>query len=84
MLPDAILLDIIMPGMTGLETIEMIRKENLATKSKIIVLSNQVQSYDITKAKNLSIDGYIMKAESIPSEVLTETIKIIEKGSKNN
>ena len=76
--PDAILLDIIMPGMTGFETIEAVRKEKLAQGSKIIFLSNQGQDSDVEKAKQFSADGYIIKASAIPSEVFIETIRIIE------
>lgn len=76
--PDAILLDVIMPGMTGFETLEAIRKEKLAASAKIIFLTNQGQDSDIEKAKQLSADGYIVKASAIPSEVFAETMRIIE------
>jgi CheY-like chemotaxis protein len=76
--PDLILLDIIMPGMTGFETLEAIRKENLAQGVKIIFLSNQGQDSDREKAHQLGADGYIIKASAIPSEVFTEAIRIIE------
>jgi len=78
--PDAILLDLIMPGMTGFETLETIRKEHLAKHSKIIVLSNQGQDSDIEKAKSFTVDGYIIKASAIPSEVLAETLRTIGAG----
>ena len=76
--PDAILIDVIMPGVSGLETIELIRKEKLVPETKIIVLSNQGQDTDIDKARALGVAGYIVKASAIPSEVLTETLHIIE------
>jgi len=80
--PDAILLDIIMPGVGGFEALEAIRKENLAKGAKIIILSNQGQDSDIERAKQLAADGYIIKASAIPSEVLAETLRTIETGSK--
>lgn len=76
--PDAILLDLIMPGMGGFEAFETIRKENLAQGTKIIILSNQGQDSDIERAKKLSADGYIIKASAIPSEVFAETLRTIE------
>jgi len=79
--PDAILIDLIMPGMGGFETIEAIRKENFAKSTKIIILSNQGQDSDIEKAKQLSVDGYIVKASAIPSEVLAQTLNTIEAGA---
>lgn len=76
--PDALLLDIVMPGMTGLEILEVIKRENLKRNTKVIILSNQGQESDIEQAKTLGADGYIIKASAIPSEVFAETIKIIE------
>ncbi len=86
--PDVILLDLIMPGVGGLEALATIRKENLAKGTKIVILSNQGQPSDIEKAKQLGVDGYIVKASAIPSEVFAETVRIIkgdssETGSSN-
>lgn len=78
--PDAILLDLIMPGVGGFEALETIRKEHLAKSSKIIILTNQGQDSDIERAKQLAADGYIIKASAIPSEVLAETLRTIEAG----
>lgn len=75
--PDVLLLDVVMPGITGLETLEVIRKEHLAQGAKVIILSNQGQDSDIEKAKSLSADGYIIKASAIPSEVFDETLRIL-------
>lgn len=77
--PDALLLDIIMPGMDGFQVLETIRKEKLVPKAKVIILSNQGQDTDIEKAKQLGAAGYIVKASAIPSEVLAQTIAIIER-----
>ncbi|MEK9161034.1 MAG: response regulator [Patescibacteria group bacterium] len=77
--PNALLIDVIMPGMTGFEILETIRKEKLGETMKVIVLSNQGQDADVDKARELGADGYIIKASAIPSEVLSETLAIIEK-----
>ncbi len=75
--PDAILLDLVMPGIGGFIALETIRSEQLASTTKIIILSNQGQDADIEKAKELKADGYIIKASAIPSEVFSETLRII-------
>ncbi len=75
--PNAILLDLIMPGISGFEVLEALRKENLFPSAKVIVLSNQGLDSDIEKAKSFKVDGYIVKASAIPSEVLAETLRII-------
>ena len=76
---DAILLDIVMPKMDGFEFMSELRKQNLAKNSALIVLTNQGEQKDVDRAKEFDIDGYLVKASSIPSEVLTEVLKIIEK-----
>ena len=79
--PDVILLDLVMPGIGGFGALEAIRKEHLAQDSKIVILSNQGRDSDIEKAKQFSVDGHIIKASAIPSEVFTETIRTIEMGT---
>lgn len=76
--PDALLLDIVMPGLSGFDVLTTIRKENIAPATKVIILSNQGQDADVSRAKELKADGYIIKASAIPSEVYAETLKIIE------
>ena len=77
--PDAIVLDIVMPGMDGIELLEKIRAEKLSPNSVIVFLTNQGQPSDIEKAKSLGASGYIVKASTIPSEVFNEVVKCIEK-----
>lgn len=79
--PNALLVDIVMPMMTGFEILAQIKKEKLAPDMKRIVLSNQGQESDLDEAKSLEVDGYIIKASAIPSEVFTETIRIIEQSA---
>ena len=67
---DVILLDMIMPGMTGVELLQKIKQEFPKLKAKRIVLSNQGQEQDIKEATEAGADGYIIKAETIPSEVV--------------
>jgi CheY-like chemotaxis protein len=81
-IPNVMLCDIVMPGMDGLDLVGAIRKERLAPNTIMIMLTNQGSSDDISRAKKLGVDGYIVKATTIPSEVLTEVERICKsKGS---
>jgi CheY-like chemotaxis protein len=79
--PDVILSDIIMPVMDGIKFLKILREEKLVPKATVVVLSNQGQNEDIELAKKFDIDGYIIKALTIPSEVL-EQVGTIHKAKK--
>jgi CheY-like chemotaxis protein len=74
--PDVILSDVIMPVMDGLKFLTKIHEEKLTPNATIVMLSNQGQNEDIEAAKSLGIDGYIVKALTIPSEVLEQVDRI--------
>lgn len=76
--PDAILLDVVMPGMSGIELLRTIRSEKLDRGAVVVILSNQGQQSDIEEAKSVGIDGYIVKASTIPSEVLEQVSEIMD------
>jgi len=76
---DVILLDMIMPGMTGVDLLQKIQEEFPGLKSKRIVLSNQGQPEDIEEATEAGAVGYIIKAQCIPSEVLKKVEAIYNK-----
>jgi CheY-like chemotaxis protein len=67
---DVILLDMVMPGMTGVEMIAEIKERFPDIQTKFIMLSNQGQTEDVERAKQAGVIGYIIKAESIPSDVV--------------
>jgi len=81
--PDIILLDIVMPGMDGFEVLDSLKKTNIAPNALVIMLTNQGQLSDIEKAKTFGINGYIIKATTIPSEVVEEVEKIYNRDKKS-
>ncbi|MEI6528658.1 MAG: response regulator [bacterium] len=80
--PDIILLDIVMPVMDGFDVLSALKKDNLAGNAVLIMLTNQGQLADIEKAKSLGANGYIIKATTIPSEVVEEVTKIYNTNKK--
>lgn len=77
--PDILILDVVMPTVDGFNLLEKIRKEKLAEKAVVVMLTNQGQKSDIIQAEKLGVNGYIVKATTIPSEVLEEVVGIYQK-----
>lgn len=76
---DLMLVDMIMPGMTGVELLTELKATMPDLKMKKIVLSNQGQDQDIEEATNAGAVGYIIKAQSVPSEVVKKVEEIMKK-----
>jgi CheY-like chemotaxis protein len=76
---DVILLDMIMPAMTGTELIREIKIRFPDMKAKCIVLSNQGQQEDINEAMAAGAVGYIVKAEAVPSDVVKKVVELSKK-----
>ncbi len=74
---DAVVFDIIMPGMDGWTFAAEYRKLNLHPEAKFVVLSNQNQQEDMKKAEQFKTDLFIVKALKTPSEVVQEINKIL-------
>jgi CheY-like chemotaxis protein len=75
---DGVLLDMVMPGVGGLDLMQAIKKEQLGGKDcKYIVLSNQGEQVDINIAKEAGAVGYIVKATSMPSEVVEKVTRML-------
>jgi DNA-binding response OmpR family regulator len=81
-IPDVMLLDVVMPSMNGVELLTVLRKENIAKDSVIIMLTNQGTPEDIALVKKLNVAGYIVKATTLPTEVLSEVQNIYSKFKK--
>jgi len=59
--PDIILLDILMPGIKGIEACEMLNKDPVGTRIPIIVLSALDKRIDKLKAYKVGVVGYLVK-----------------------
>lgn len=75
--PKVMLLDVVMPAVDGFELLEQINQEKLAESTVKIYLSNLGQDQDIARGKSLGASGYIVKANSTPSEVVAKVKEIV-------
>ena len=70
--PDLVLLDIILPGITGWEVLEKIRQDDDLRDIKVIVLSNIDEEKETNKGSKLGVERHIVKAHHTPSEIVKE------------
>ena len=68
---DVILVDMIMPGLTGIELLGEVKERFPEMHACLVMLSNQGQESDIAEATEAGAAGYIVKAEAVPSDVVT-------------
>lgn len=68
--PDLVLLDIMMPEMTGDEMLVQMRKEPWGKDIRVIVLTNLSENEALPKMKGQSIDGLLVKAQYTPKQVV--------------
>lgn len=75
---DVFLLDLVMPGTNGFELLEELNEKGLVGNGTVIILTNQSREEDINKAQSLGAKGYIVKASSVPSEVVIAVLEILQ------
>jgi len=76
--PDLVILDISMPRMSGLETLERIRTKHPSTKT--ILLSVHADPPMIRSAVALGVDGYVLK-NARRSEIISAIRAVLRGGS---
>ncbi|MDD3678667.1 MAG: response regulator [Patescibacteria group bacterium] len=74
--PDLILLDIMMPKISGFDVLDILRDTDETRDTKIIVMSALSQTADVEKGKNLGANAYLVKSQVTLSEVV-EKVKAI-------
>jgi two-component system response regulator MprA len=74
--PDAVLLDLMMPNMNGMEMLSKLRSGAGGRDVKVIVLTNMGDTETATKVYKMAADDYIVKAEMTPLQV-TERVRVL-------
>jgi DNA-binding response OmpR family regulator len=75
--PHIILLDILLPGLSGLEVLERLKAEGETKTIPVLILSNLADEDTINTAKKLGAEEYIVKADFSPEQVVEEVKKYI-------
>ena len=75
--PDIVLLDLILPGMSGFEVLASIKANPVLKDIPVLILSNLGQEEDIEKAKKLGARDYLVKAHFSFAEIIKKIHEIV-------
>ncbi len=72
--PDVILLDVMMPGMDGTETLRVLKGDKSTAAIPVILMTAKIQTHELTSYLTLGASGIIAKPFDplkLPSEIST-------------
>ena len=75
--PQLILLDILLPGMSGYEVLEAIQKDEKLKSIPVVMLSNLGQKEEVERAELLGAKDFLIKAKYTPGEIVTRIKEIL-------
>lgn len=75
--PDIILLDLMMPQMTGDEMLAALRKTDWGKKIRVLILTNMGEAEVAEHVLDLGVDGFIVKAQYTPAQVVEKLESIL-------
>ncbi len=76
--PDLILLDLILPKMSGFDVLEKLKESKKFQDIPVILLTNLSQKSDVDKGLEMGADDYLIKAHFMPSEVVEKIKKMVK------
>jgi len=76
--PDLILLDLLMPKMTGTEVLKALRAEEATKEIRVLILSNSSREQDVEEIKTLGVSGYFVKADLSLQELGDMVARLLE------
>jgi len=86
--PDAVLMDVAVPRLGGLEVLKEMGQDSLLKDIPVIIISNSGQLEEIDKARALGAKDWLVKTEFDPEEALGKVRKYVgeadETKSNNN
>jgi len=68
--PDLILLDIMMPKISGFDVLDILRNTKATAHTKIIILTALSQPSDRQRAKDLGADEFLVKSQAVIADVM--------------
>ena len=79
--PDLVLLDLLMPKMTGIEVLRALRADAQLRDTPVLILSNSSRELEMRDAESLGVVGYFIKANLSLQELGDRIGEILEKSA---
>lgn len=76
--PDLILLDLVMPKMSGLEVLEMVKRDPRLSPVPVLILSNLGEDADIQRGIEMGAIDYLIKNDARPADVSAKIGEILK------
>jgi CheY-like chemotaxis protein len=80
--PDLILLDMLMPKLSGIETLEALKSDERMCTIPVVILSNSSVEADVQRAKELGAIGYLVKASLSLQELGDKVLAYLEEAGR--
>lgn len=80
--PDLILLDLVMPKMSGLEVLEVIKKDDRLRDIPVLILSNPLEDADMERGLELGATDYLIKSEMRVADVAARISEVLKGGGE--
>jgi DNA-binding response OmpR family regulator len=74
--PDLVLLDVMMPKISGFDVLDILRNTPETANLKVIMLTALSQETDKERARSLGVDDYLVKSQVVITDVI-ERIKAL-------
>src|SRR6195952_525057 len=68
--PDLVLLDVMMPKVSGFDVLDILRNTTETANLKIIMLTALSQDSDKQRAQGLGVDDYLVKSQVVITDVI--------------
>ncbi|NCN07127.1 response regulator transcription factor [Candidatus Falkowbacteria bacterium] len=76
--PDIILLDIILPEVDGFSILKDLRSDTTTKKIPVMMLTNLGQESDQNKGQEIGVEGYLIKSQHTPGDVITKIESLLK------
>lgn len=75
--PDIVLLDLMMPRMSGAEMLARVRSEAWGSNMRVIILTNISKDEAPQALRFLHVDRYVVKAHHTPAQVIDMALEVL-------